>query len=288
MRCCPRVCIARAWCASMHAADASMHAAAPPRKAPRHLFGHRKHPLRHLFRHLFRHPFGHPFGRRLGLAGGRWGHVHVACTCHVCAPVRSTARIGRWAVGRLPCRQTTLPPNAPRLMDTLMRVHGYQLLADGVFNADTHAGNSLHTCMCIHTHMVMHTHARTHARMHVHMPLHMDGILTADTLAGNFLLMPDDRIALIDYGATKRLSRAGSTQTVSRQHMHMHTHAHAHACTCTCTRMHMHTHAHTHACTCTRMHMHMHTHAHAHACTAVSSRETLGVLPVRRAREGRR
>eukprot|EP00965_Chrysotila_dentata_P000622 19867-Pleurochrysis_carterae.AAC.1 len=47
-------------------------------------------------------------------------------------------------------------------MDTLMRVHGTQLLVDGVFNADTHAGN--------------------------------------------FLLMPDDRVALIDYGATKRLS----------------------------------------------------------------------------------
>jgi len=45
----------------------------------------------------------------------------------------------------------------------LMRVHGTQLLVDGVFNADTHAGN--------------------------------------------FLLMPDDRIALIDYGSTKRLQR---------------------------------------------------------------------------------
>jgi len=58
--------------------------------------------------------------------------------------------------------RSSLPPNAPQLMDTLMRVHGTQLLVDGVFNADTHAGN--------------------------------------------FLLMPDDRVALIDYGATKRLS----------------------------------------------------------------------------------
>ena len=69
-----------------------------------------------------------------------------------------------WAFGRLERRQTLLPPNAPRMMDILMRVHGTQLLVDGVFNADTHAGN--------------------------------------------FLLMPDDRIALIDYGSTKRLKRA--------------------------------------------------------------------------------
>ena len=48
-------------------------------------------------------------------------------------------------------------------MDLLMRVHGTQLLVDGCFNADTHAGN--------------------------------------------FLMMDDDRIALIDYGATKRLTK---------------------------------------------------------------------------------
>ena len=56
-----------------------------------------------------------------------------------------------------------IPPNIPRIIDTLMRVHGYQLLADGVFNGDPHGGN--------------------------------------------FLLLPDGRIGLIDYGATKRLSR---------------------------------------------------------------------------------
>lgn len=58
---------------------------------------------------------------------------------------------------------TSLPPNAPRVMDTLMRIHGHELLVDGIFNADPHAGN--------------------------------------------FLLLPDDRIGLIDYGATKELSR---------------------------------------------------------------------------------
>ena len=52
---------------------------------------------------------------------------------------------------------------APRVMDTLMRVHGHELLVDGCFNADPHAGN--------------------------------------------FLLLPDDRIGLIDYGATKTLTR---------------------------------------------------------------------------------
>lgn len=56
----------------------------------------------------------------------------------------------------------SVPPNTPRIVDTLMRVHGYQLLVDGMFNADPHGGN--------------------------------------------FLLLPDGRIGLIDYGATKRLS----------------------------------------------------------------------------------
>ena len=36
----------------------------------------------------------------------------------------------------------------------------------------------------------------------------MDGLFNADTHAGNFLLMPDDRIGLIDYGATKALDRS--------------------------------------------------------------------------------
>lgn len=63
----------------------------------------------------------------------------------------------------LPYVETTLPPNAPRIVDTLMRVHGRQLLSDGVFNADPHGGN--------------------------------------------FLLLPDDRIGLIDYGQTKRFTR---------------------------------------------------------------------------------
>lgn len=64
--------------------------------------------------------------------------------------------------GKLKYLQTKIPPNIPRIVDTLMRVHGYQLLVDGLFNADPHGGN--------------------------------------------FLLLPDGRIGLIDYGATKRLS----------------------------------------------------------------------------------
>jgi len=72
--------------------------------------------------------------------------------------------IGTLTGWRLEYFHTTAPPNAPRMMDVLMRVHGTQLLADGCFNADTHAGN--------------------------------------------FLLMPDDRIALIDYGSVKRLNRS--------------------------------------------------------------------------------
>ena len=53
--------------------------------------------------------------------------------------------------------ETVLPPNTPRIMEALMRVHGHQLLVNGFFNADPHAGN--------------------------------------------FLLLPDGRIGLIDYGA---------------------------------------------------------------------------------------
>ena len=64
--------------------------------------------------------------------------------------------------GKLKYLKTSIPPNTPRIVDTLMRVHGYQLLVDGLFNADPHGGN--------------------------------------------FLLLPDGRIGLIDYGATKRLS----------------------------------------------------------------------------------
>jgi aarF domain-containing kinase len=67
-----------------------------------------------------------------------------------------------WLKDALLGTKTTLPPNGPRLVDTLMRVHGHQLLADGLFNADPHGGN--------------------------------------------FLMLPDDRIGLIDYGATKRFS----------------------------------------------------------------------------------
>ena len=58
---------------------------------------------------------------------------------------------------------SSLPPNTPRIVDTLMRVHGYQLLHDGVFNSDPHGGN--------------------------------------------FVLMSDNKIGMIDYGAVKRLSR---------------------------------------------------------------------------------
>ncbi len=63
----------------------------------------------------------------------------------------------------MPFQHSALPPNIPRIIDTLMRVHGIQLLKYGIFNSDPHGGN--------------------------------------------FLLLPDSRIGLIDYGATKELSR---------------------------------------------------------------------------------
>ena len=32
---------------------------------------------------------------------------------------------------KIPYLRTSIPPNTPRIVDTLMRVHGYQLLVDG-------------------------------------------------------------------------------------------------------------------------------------------------------------
>ncbi len=60
-------------------------------------------------------------------------------------------------------KHSILPPNIPRIVDSLMRVHGYQLFSDGFFNADPHGGN--------------------------------------------FMLLPDGRIGLIDFGSTKKLTR---------------------------------------------------------------------------------
>lgn len=79
------------------------------------------------------------------------------------APVLALLGWNKSGAGReLDYVRTSIPPNTPRIVDTLMRVHGTQLLVDGLFNADPHGGN--------------------------------------------FLLLPDGRIGLIDYGATKRLS----------------------------------------------------------------------------------
>ena len=71
--------------------------------------------------------------------------------------------VGAISGSPLKYEHSTLPPNIPRIIDTLMRVHGVQLLKHGVFNADPNGGN--------------------------------------------FLLQPDGRIGLIDYGSTKRFTR---------------------------------------------------------------------------------
>lgn len=63
----------------------------------------------------------------------------------------------------IPYKRSILPPNIPRIVNSLMKVHGYQLFSDGFFNADPHGGN--------------------------------------------FMLLPDGRIGLIDFGSTKRLTR---------------------------------------------------------------------------------
>ena len=71
--------------------------------------------------------------------------------------------MGKITGSTMPYQKSILPPNIPRIIDTLMRVHGIQMLKYGVFTADPHGGN--------------------------------------------FLLLPDSRIGLIDYGSTKRLTR---------------------------------------------------------------------------------
>ena len=108
--------------------------------------------------------------RRYAAAPGKY-RIFIVDEVHMLSgPAFNALLFGVTPLGRAlgwkpkPLRASALPPNAPRMMDLLMRVHGTQLLVDGCFNADTHAGN--------------------------------------------FLLMPDDRIALIDYGSTKRLQRS--------------------------------------------------------------------------------
>lgn len=71
--------------------------------------------------------------------------------------------------------RTARTPNIPRMVDTLMRVHGAQLMWDGVLNVDPHAGNFL----------LLDDEA---------------GCAGTDSGAGG-------RIGLIDYGATHRLTR---------------------------------------------------------------------------------
>ena len=40
-----------------------------------------------------------------------------------------------WFVPSIEYQRSSLPPNVPRIIDTLMRVHGFQLLSDGIFNS---------------------------------------------------------------------------------------------------------------------------------------------------------
>jgi aarF domain-containing kinase len=44
-------------------------------------------------------------------------------------------RTAGWVAQPINYKYTSIPPNVPRMIDTLMRVHGNQLLRDGVFNS---------------------------------------------------------------------------------------------------------------------------------------------------------
>lgn len=94
----------------------------------------------------------------------KWVRVKTSCTNVLIALYNCVPSMKKRDSkdGKLSYIQSSIPPNTPRIVDTLMRIHGHQLMIDGCFNADPHGGN--------------------------------------------FLLLPDGRIGLIDYGATKRLS----------------------------------------------------------------------------------
>ncbi|KAL2629290.1 hypothetical protein R1flu_013976 [Riccia fluitans] len=78
-------------------------------------------------------------------------------------PLTHAFTLGLISLPKAPYFHIFIPLNTAKIMDTLVRVHGHQLLVDGFFNADPHTGN--------------------------------------------FLLCPDERIGLIDFGQVKRLSR---------------------------------------------------------------------------------
>ena len=96
------------------------------------------------------------------------------------AVLRATPLIGR---PELEDFRTVRTPNIPRMVDTLMRVHGAQLLWDGVLNVNPHAGNFL-----LLDDESAQTGAGGGARSR-----------TGSRAAG--------RIGLIDYGATHRMTR---------------------------------------------------------------------------------
>jgi hypothetical protein len=50
-----------------------------------------------------------------------------------------------WVGQPLKYQQTALPPNTPRIIDILMRVHGYQLFCDGLLDSDLHGATF---CYC--------------------------------------------------------------------------------------------------------------------------------------------
>lgn len=57
-----------------------------------------------------------------------------------CGVALYNGTIGSTISSKSPYKRSTVPPNTPRIIDTLMRVHGYQLLKNGVFQADPHGG----------------------------------------------------------------------------------------------------------------------------------------------------
>jgi predicted unusual protein kinase regulating ubiquinone biosynthesis (AarF/ABC1/UbiB family) len=116
-------------------------------------------------------------------------------------------------------------PNIPQMVDTLMRVHGAQLMWDGVLNVDPHAGNFL---------LLQEPEPEPELEPAVASAAGSPGSPTRAAAAGRRdgsgrrkSAWGRGRIGLIDYGATHRLTReerliAGLYTPLVYQRMHAH------------------------------------------------------------------
>ena len=88
-------------------------------------------------------------------------------------------------------RLLLLQRRCKRYVDTLIAVHGHQILRDGCEYRQTENSRIKGQCRC---------------RSHFHVPSLVCTVFNGDPHPGNCLELPDGRLGLIDYGQTRRLS----------------------------------------------------------------------------------